>query len=130
MIDDDERCPFCGGTVDPEGWLSSEEDPVTGDALERGPECMNCGATAPDLHTWNMRDVSAMISREALLRGIDAYASDLTSSVMTLITFIERNGAPSESEVFILSRLRAAVEQASVASNLAVELDDRHATRQ
>lgn len=48
-------CPFCGGEVDPEGWLSSEEDPETGNALRRGPECMKCGATAPDIVTWNQR---------------------------------------------------------------------------
>lgn len=48
-------CPFCGGTVDPEGWLSAEEDPATGDALRRGPECNDCGATARTMADWNRR---------------------------------------------------------------------------
>ncbi len=52
---EDLACPFCGGEVDPEGWLGCEEDPVTGDSLRRGPECMSCGSTAPDMHTWNSR---------------------------------------------------------------------------
>lgn len=38
-------CPFCGGQVDPEGWLR-------GDGV-RGPECDSCGATAPTLGEWN-----------------------------------------------------------------------------
>lgn len=38
-------CPFCGGQVDPEGWLR-------GDGA-RGPECESCGATAPHLALWN-----------------------------------------------------------------------------
>ncbi|HAB02481.1 MAG TPA: hypothetical protein DCE25_05950 [Pseudomonas sp.] len=38
-------CPFCGGQVDPEGWL--RDDGV------RGPECESCGATAPNLALWN-----------------------------------------------------------------------------
>ncbi|AIR90479.1 hypothetical protein [Pseudomonas cremoricolorata] len=39
------RCPFCGGKVDPEGWLNG--------AGQRGPECEGCGATAPSLALWN-----------------------------------------------------------------------------
>lgn len=38
-------CPFCGGQVDPEGWLR-------GDGV-RGPECESCGATAPTIGVWN-----------------------------------------------------------------------------
>ncbi len=38
-------CPFCDGQVDPEGL--------------RGPECENCGATAPNLGTWNTRIVNS-----------------------------------------------------------------------
>ena len=49
-------CPFCGGSdVDPEGWLSEEEDPVTGDAVRRGPECLSCGATTRSFEAWNRR---------------------------------------------------------------------------
>jgi hypothetical protein len=40
-------CPFCGGEVDPEGWLDNEGN--------RGPECWECGSLAPDMHTWNKR---------------------------------------------------------------------------
>jgi hypothetical protein len=40
-------CPFCGGDVDPEGWLNGDG--------ERGPECETCGATAPSLKRWNIR---------------------------------------------------------------------------
>ena len=41
------ECPFCGGTVDPTGWM--------GEGDLRGPECEGCGATAPDMETWNSR---------------------------------------------------------------------------
>lgn len=44
-------CPFCGGAVDPTGWLSQDAFGIQ----RRGPECDGCGATAPYLHTWNMR---------------------------------------------------------------------------
>lgn len=40
-------CPFCGGDVDPDGWLNGNG--------ERGPECETCGATAPSLKRWNIR---------------------------------------------------------------------------
>lgn len=40
-------CPFCNGTVDPEGWLCNDGT--------RGPECNDCGASARDLKTWNTR---------------------------------------------------------------------------
>lgn len=40
-------CPFCGGEVDPTGWLR-------GDGL-RGPECDGCGATAPSMEVWEQR---------------------------------------------------------------------------
>lgn len=39
------KCPFCGGQVDPDGWLNG--------AGQRGPECESCGATAPNLMLWN-----------------------------------------------------------------------------
>lgn len=41
------RCPHCGGPADPAGWINFEG--------KRGPECEDCGATAPDLETWNKR---------------------------------------------------------------------------
>lgn len=40
-------CPFCGGEVDPRGWLG-------GDGV-RGPECEECGATAQSMEDWNKR---------------------------------------------------------------------------
>lgn len=40
-------CPFCGGQVDPTGWLRNDG--------VQGPECENCGATAPTLALWNCR---------------------------------------------------------------------------
>lgn len=40
-------CPFCGGEVDPTGWLR-------GDGV-RGPECDGCGATAPSMEVWEQR---------------------------------------------------------------------------
>lgn len=54
-------CPFCGGTADPEGWLSAEEDPVTGNALRRGPECNDCGATARSVEMWNKRPFASFV---------------------------------------------------------------------
>jgi len=42
-------CPFCGGQVDPRGWLRNDG--------ARGPECENCGATAENIETWNERVV-------------------------------------------------------------------------
>ena len=41
------ECPFCGGPVDPTGWKGQDD--------LRGPECEQCGATAPDMETWNSR---------------------------------------------------------------------------
>lgn len=46
-MDENGRCPFCGGEVDPEGWLRN--DGVA------GPECDTCGATAPSIGAWNAR---------------------------------------------------------------------------
>lgn len=40
-------CPFCGGEVDPTGWLR-------GDGT-RGPECNDCGATARSMEAWQAR---------------------------------------------------------------------------
>jgi ParB-like chromosome segregation protein Spo0J len=40
-------CPFCGGGVDPKGWIDSKG--------ERGPECKKCAATTPSLEVWNSR---------------------------------------------------------------------------
>ncbi|HCF5915432.1 TPA: hypothetical protein NIH48_004877 [Pseudomonas aeruginosa] len=40
-------CPFCGGEVDPTGWLR-------GDGA-RGPECNYCGATARSMEAWQTR---------------------------------------------------------------------------
>ena len=47
MKDKNKECPFCGDKVDPEGWLSADD--------KRGPECEGCGATTPDMDTWNTR---------------------------------------------------------------------------
>lgn len=51
-------CPFCGGEVDPEGWLG-------GDGT-RGPECDVCGATACDMASWNRRASNNDALRKAL----------------------------------------------------------------
>lgn len=40
-------CPFCEGKCDPRGWLDGSG--------KRGPECMDCGATAPFVEDWNRR---------------------------------------------------------------------------
>lgn len=48
-------CPFCGGAVDPTGWLMERGFPHPSGEQIRGPECSDCGATAPDLATWNRR---------------------------------------------------------------------------
>lgn len=45
MSDELKPCPFCGGKVDPTGWLTGYG--------ETGPECEECGATAPTLEIWN-----------------------------------------------------------------------------
>lgn len=44
-------CPFCGGEVDPTGWLR-------GDGT-RGPECNYCGATARSMEAWQTRTALA-----------------------------------------------------------------------
>ncbi|MBD8493873.1 hypothetical protein [Pseudomonas syringae] len=51
-------CPFCGGRVDPEGWLR-------GDGA-RGPECESCGATAPTLAVWNSAQQADPVARELI----------------------------------------------------------------
>ncbi|MGS0941085.1 hypothetical protein ACVA51_10995 [Pseudomonas luteola] len=45
MSEELKPCPFCGGKVDPTGWLTGYG--------ETGPECEECGATAPTLEIWN-----------------------------------------------------------------------------
>ncbi|MFU2892045.1 hypothetical protein ACM7N3_11785 [Pseudomonas aeruginosa] len=40
-------CPFCGGEVDPTGWLRGDGP--------RGPECNDCGATARSMEAWQTR---------------------------------------------------------------------------
>ncbi len=53
-----ETCPFCGGSVDPKGWIGHKLDPDAPNGLGEeyfGPECESCGATAPDQETWNRR---------------------------------------------------------------------------
>jgi hypothetical protein len=44
-------CPFCGGAVEPRGWLC--EDEIGGDVS--GPECDGCGATTITMDDWNRR---------------------------------------------------------------------------
>lgn len=58
-------CPFCGGAVDPTGWLR-------GDGL-RGPECEDCGATARSIEAWESR-AEAQALRERLAFAEDAAA--------------------------------------------------------
>lgn len=58
-------CPFCGGEVDPTGWLR-------GDGV-RGPECNDCGATAPSMEVWQRRAHLAPLQTEnAQLRILSA----------------------------------------------------------
>lgn len=59
-------CPFCGWAVDPEGWLGAMSDPDAPNGLgaeTRGPECNNCGSTAPDMATWNRRTHASVVPR-------------------------------------------------------------------
>jgi hypothetical protein len=72
-------CPFCGGKVDPEGWASSEK---------RGPECVECGATAPDMETWNRRQSEAG-TYEVLMR--------VTSSLVAAVSILERTPSAKKS---------------------------------
>lgn len=51
-------CPFCGGDCDPKGWMDRHGT--------TGPECEECGATAPNLEAWNRRAQPAP-GAEALL---------------------------------------------------------------
>jgi len=50
--DPNKPCAFCGGKCDPHGWLGCGEP---GTPMQSGPECETCGATTPDLDTWNRR---------------------------------------------------------------------------
>lgn len=45
MITENKPCPFCGGKVDPEGWLCNDG--------RTGPACDDCGASAPSMDMWN-----------------------------------------------------------------------------
>lgn len=47
MSDKLKSCPFCGGKVDPKGWLDKEGN--------RGPECEGCGAAIDTVELWNTR---------------------------------------------------------------------------
>src|SRR5689334_22185944 len=47
MVDKLEPCPFCkSNNIDPEMWSTQ---------TEKGPGCMNCGATAETIVMWNTR---------------------------------------------------------------------------
>ncbi len=59
-------CPFCGGRVDPVGWLRNDG--------VRGPECDDCGATAPSLEAWNRRVTTD--SKVYLVRRYGSYFLD------------------------------------------------------
>jgi len=52
-----EACPFCGGQVDPNGWLRNDG--------VRGPECEQCGATAESIEAWNTRTPDTERERRA-----------------------------------------------------------------
>ena len=56
-------CPFCGGTVDPKGWLS--------DGGLCGPECEGCGCTACSVEEWQKR-VEPEIIYEADVLAVSA----------------------------------------------------------
>ncbi|WP_288080329.1 hypothetical protein [Pseudomonas sp.] len=56
-----EACPFCGGACDPRGWVN-----VDG---EMGPECEDCGATAPCIEVWNRRAALAQQPAAAVPDG-------------------------------------------------------------
>lgn len=60
-------CPFCGGPVDPTGWLRNDG--------VRGPECYNCGASAQSIEQWNTRS-DLRLSPETVerIRGSVEYA--------------------------------------------------------
>ncbi len=63
MTDELKPCPFCGGTVDPKGWLSN--------GGLRGPECEGCGCTALSIEEWENR-VEPEIIYEADLSAVMA----------------------------------------------------------
>lgn len=46
-------CPFCGSTnVDPEGWMSVNQD---GTQKKTGPACDECGGSTESVERWNSR---------------------------------------------------------------------------
>lgn len=69
-------CPFCGGEVDPTGWLR-------GDGA-RGPECEGCGATAPSMAVWEQRAALAQPSPAPELddQAFDRNAERLTAEAL------------------------------------------------
>lgn len=55
-------CPFCGGAVDPTGWMMKDEHGV----ITHGPECEHCGATAPNMLAWNTRIIELISTMNKL----------------------------------------------------------------
>ncbi len=51
-------CPFCGGSVNPDGWLRNDG--------VRGPECNECGTTAPSLKVWNEQTLLGQLTDERM----------------------------------------------------------------
>lgn len=100
-------CPFCGGTADPEGWLSAEEDPVTGDALRRGPECNDCGATADSAEAWNKRPFASFVHIHKDSSMTDNERALLIFIAQQLIQFSTSGGAFKRTMPLLLERVLA-----------------------
>jgi hypothetical protein len=70
-------CPFCGSeSIDAEGWLDGDGN--------RGPECLECGATADSLGKWNRRDDTELTRLRTVLRGLVEAANAMLDMYVAL----------------------------------------------
>ena len=82
-------CPFCGGNVDPAGWLR-------GDGV-RGPECEDCGATASSMDVWNKRAAPEAPRQEPVAWGAWRKSLDRFHCIECNVDYMQRTyGKDSE----------------------------------
>lgn len=100
-------CPFCGGAVDPQGWLNGMD--------ERGPECSKCGATAPSLAVWDKRHVQLTGEiRDNGYKNMYESAADALAAVADALEIKEQGEITPDDLLEAIDALSAKAKQAEI----------------